>query len=82
MGLPSFKLYKIDRNNLLEASDLFKNKRTLEHLVKKKHSEKTVNGSENQVNIKSKQEQPCKIWKEKTKIYVLLRSLILIQTQN
>lgn len=65
-GLPNFIADKIDRSNLKETEDLFKNIRGLEHLIKKQIVGKTMVGLENK-NKERNAIRPCRICEKQNK---------------
>lgn len=67
LGLPNHVLNRIDRSNLKEVEDLFKEIRGLEHLVKKKFFEKNNQISPSDKMKIGEEKKPCRICENKKK---------------
>ena len=61
VGLPSYSIDKINREELKNTKDLFNKVRGLEHLVNKKNIDKKNN------TFKKEQKEPCKVCKKLNK---------------
>lgn len=68
-GLPNFIVDRIDRSSLKEIQDLFKNIRSLEHMVNKKIFDKKIIASESKIKDKNVRPvvSPCKICEKENK---------------
>ncbi|XP_018396891.1 PREDICTED: uncharacterized protein LOC108778173 [Cyphomyrmex costatus] len=69
VGLPEFIINRIDRQKLRETEDLFRELRSLEHMIKKKNTEnKNFNKYIKDDSEKKQQKRPCKICEKKGKM--------------